>query len=31
LKSPVLERLRISTAFSFDRNFAQYGLLLLRP
>jgi predicted nucleic acid-binding protein len=27
----VMERLRISTAFSFDRNFAQYGLLLLRP
>jgi predicted nucleic acid-binding protein len=25
----VIERLRISQAFSFDRNFAQYGLALL--
>lgn len=27
----VMERLGISQAFSFDRNFAQYGLQLLRP
>ena len=27
----VMERLRISVAFTFDRNFVQYGLAVLRP
>jgi predicted nucleic acid-binding protein len=27
----VMERLRITAAFTFDRNFAQYGLQLLSP
>ena len=27
----VMERLRIGTAFSYDRHFAQYGFALLRP
>ena len=27
----VMERLRIGAAFTFDRNFAQYGLLVVSP
>lgn len=27
----VMERLRIATAFAFDRNFTQYGLQLIAP
>ena len=27
----VMERLRISYAFTFDRNFAQYGFTILTP
>jgi hypothetical protein len=27
----VMDRLGIRTAFTFDRNFAQYGLDVLRP
>lgn len=27
----VMERLRLGAAFTFDRNFAQYGLTVLQP